>query len=147
MYVLYYLCWVACTMLDTGNKQKFSTVHVWLKGRQTYHKITRDPTEVLFHVTVYMSWGNPATPLHRPHWRSTDSRLSHLSVVGFFGGYYGTMFNLLFWFKMLHCGAPGWLSGWASAFRSGREPRVLGLSPALGSPQGSDSLCLSWIDK
>ena len=37
----------------------------------------------------------------------------------------------------------GWLSGWASAFSSGCDPRVLGLSPPLGSPQGACfSLCL-----
>ena len=28
---------------------------------------------------------------------------------------------------------PGWLSGWASAFSSGCDPRVLGLSPKSGS--------------
>ena len=37
---------------------------------------------------------------------------------------------------------PEWLSGWASAFGSGRDPNVLGSSPTLGSPQG-DSLSLS----
>ena len=30
-------------------------------------------------------------------------------------------------------GTPGWLSGWASAFGSGHDPRVLGSSPTLGS--------------
>ena len=41
-------------------------------------------------------------------------------------------------------GAPGWLSGWASAFGSGRDPKVLGLSPTLGSLRGACfSLCLS----
>ena len=40
-------------------------------------------------------------------------------------------------------GAPGWLSIWASAFGSGRDPRVLGLSPTLGSLQEACfSLCL-----
>ena len=31
--------------------------------------------------------------------------------------------------KIKLVGAPGWLSGWASAFRSGHDPKVLGLSP------------------
>ena len=53
-------------------------------------------------------------------------------------------------------GAPAWFSGWASAFGSGRDPWVLGLSPATGSPQGAClslclclclSLSLSWINK
>ena len=51
-------------------------------------------------------------------------------------------------------GIPGWLSGWASAFGSGRDPRVLGSSPASGSCRESASplpvslfLCLSWINK
>ena len=39
--------------------------------------------------------------------------------------------------------APGWLSGWAPAFGSGHDPRVLGLGPASGSLQGACfSLCL-----
>ena len=49
---------------------------------------------------------------------------------------------------------PGWLSGWASAFSSGNDPRALGLSPTSGFPHGacfSLSLCLclslSWINK
>ena len=33
--------------------------------------------------------------------------------------------------------APGWLSGWASAFHSGHDPRVLGWSPTSGSTQGA----------
>ena len=40
----------------------------------------------------------------------------------------------------LFSGMPGWLSGSTSAFGSGRDPEVLGLSPALGFPQGA---CLS----
>ena len=36
-----------------------------------------------------------------------------------------------------------WLSGWAYAFGSGRDPGVQGLSPISGSPQGARfSLCL-----
>ena len=51
-------------------------------------------------------------------------------------------------------GVPGWLSGWASAFSSGRDPGVLGLSPTSCSSQEPCfslclclcfSLCLSWI--
>ena len=51
-------------------------------------------------------------------------------------------------------GAPGWLSGWVSAFGSGHGLGVLGWSPASSSPQGACfSLCqslplsvyLSWI--
>ena len=55
---------------------------------------------------------------------------------------------------------PEWLSGWASAFGSGRDPRVLGLNPVSGSlPPHPGSLllplpmslplcvCLSWINK
>ena len=42
--------------------------------------------------------------------------------------------------------APGWLSGWVSAFGSGHDPGTLGRSPTLGSPQGASSpsacLCL-----
>lgn len=39
--------------------------------------------------------------------------------------------------------ASGWLSGWASAFGSGHDPRVQGSSPALGFLWGSCfSLCL-----
>ena len=50
--------------------------------------------------------------------------------------------------KMLHVGIPGWLSGWASAFGSGCDPGVRGLSPASGSLQGACfflclCLCLS----
>ena len=42
-------------------------------------------------------------------------------------------------------GAPGWLSGWASAFGSGHDPRVLGSSPIWAPPQGACfSLCL-WL--
>ena len=40
-------------------------------------------------------------------------------------------------FKKPEWGTPGWLSGWASAFGSGRDPRVLGLSSASGSLQGA----------
>ena len=40
-------------------------------------------------------------------------------------------------------GAPGWFSGLASAFGSGRDLGVPGLSLTLGSPQGACfSLCL-----
>ena len=40
-------------------------------------------------------------------------------------------------------GAPGWLSGGAPAFGPGRDPGVLGSSPASGFPQGACfSLCL-----
>ena len=53
-------------------------------------------------------------------------------------------------------GTPGWLSGWVSALGSDRDPWVLGLCSALGSPQGACfslclclplSLCVSWINK
>ena len=37
--------------------------------------------------------------------------------------------------KIFITGAHGWLSGGASAFGSGPDPRVLGLSPVSGSPQ------------
>ena len=45
-------------------------------------------------------------------------------------------------------GTPGWLSGWESAFCSGRDPGVLGSSSALGSLEGACfslyvSACLS----
>ena len=48
--------------------------------------------------------------------------------------------------------APGWLSGWASAFGSGCDPRVMGSSLTSGSLQGICfsfclSLCLSLINK
>ena len=59
--------------------------------------------------------------------------------------------------KKIQHGMPGWLSGWASAFGSGWDPRVLESSPASGSPQGACfslclclcSLCVSheWIKK
>ena len=61
----------------------------------------------------------------------------------------------LFFLIFLGKGASGWLSGWASAFSSGRNPGVLGLSSALGSPQGTCfplclclhiSPCLSWVN-
>ena len=40
-------------------------------------------------------------------------------------------------------GSPGWLSGCASAFGSGSDPRVLGSSPTSGSLQGAYlSFCL-----
>ena len=40
-------------------------------------------------------------------------------------------------------GAPGWLSGRASAFGTRHDPGVLGSSPMSGSPQGACfSLCL-----
>ena len=39
-------------------------------------------------------------------------------------------------------GRPGWLSGWASAFGSGRDPRVLGPSLTSGSPTGNLCLCV-----
>ena len=53
-------------------------------------------------------------------------------------------------------GAPGWLSGWASAFSSGHDLGVLGSSPTSGSSQeASFSVCLSlplsvglsWLNK
>ena len=51
-------------------------------------------------------------------------------------------------------GASGWLSVWASAFGSGRDPGVLRSSPASGSPQEacfsayvSASLCVSLMNK
>ena len=37
-------------------------------------------------------------------------------------------------FKSVDNGAPGWLSGWVSAFGSDRDPKVLELSPASGFP-------------
>ena len=44
---------------------------------------------------------------------------------------------------ILYLGTPGWLSGWVSAFSSGRDPGVLGSSPTSGSLQGTCfSLCL-----
>ena len=58
--------------------------------------------------------------------------------------------------KIWHVGTPGWLGGWASAFGSGRDPGVLGLSPTSGSPRGtrfsfciyvSASLCVSLVNK
>ena len=64
--------------------------------------------------------------------------------------------------KQENKGTSGWLSGWASAFGPGHDPRVLGLNPASGSPQGTRfsfclcfclSLCVShewmneWINK
>ena len=50
---------------------------------------------------------------------------------------------------------PGWFSGWASAFGSGCDPRVLGLNPTLGSCREPDSpsscvsasLCVSLMNK
>ena len=39
-------------------------------------------------------------------------------------------------------GAPGWLSGWALAFGSGRDPGVLGSSPTSRLPTGSLFLLL-----
>ena len=54
-------------------------------------------------------------------------------------------------------GAPGWLSGWVSAFGSGHDPGVLGSTPISGSLAGRLllplpmflplSLCFSWINK
>ena len=47
-------------------------------------------------------------------------------------------------------GMPGWLSGWVSAFGSGRDPEILGSCPTSGFLLGacfSLSLCLSWINK
>ena len=56
-----------------------------------------------------------------------------------------------------YIGMPGWLSGWASAFGSGRDPGVLGSSPTSGLPLDtlflplpmSLPLCVSheWINK
>ena len=50
----------------------------------------------------------------------------------------------------LSLGTPGWLSGWASAFSSGRDPWVLGSSSSSGSLRSlllplpvSLTLCLS----
>ena len=44
---------------------------------------------------------------------------------------------------VLSTGAPGWLSGWVSAFGSGCDPGVLRSSSASGSPQENYvSLCL-----
>ena len=45
-------------------------------------------------------------------------------------------------FKTKQTRAPGVFSGWASAFRSGHDPGVLGSSPTSGSPWGTFSLCL-----
>ena len=71
--------------------------------------------------------------------------------------YFHTYLLILHLFKN-KLGTPGWLSGWVSAFASGRDPGVLGWSPTSRSPQGtcfslclclclSLSLCLSWINK
>ena len=60
-----------------------------------------------------------------------------------------------FYLKIFSIGTPGWLSSWASAFGSGRDPRIESHS---GSLHGacfflclclclSLSLCLSWINK
>ena len=48
-------------------------------------------------------------------------------------------------FKMLIPGIPGWLRGLAPAFGPGRDPGVLGSSPALGSlhEPASPSACVS----
>ena len=46
-------------------------------------------------------------------------------------------------FERIQYRTPEWLSGRASAFGSGRDPGVLGLSPTLGSLHGACfSLCL-----
>ena len=53
-------------------------------------------------------------------------------------------------------GTPEWFRGWASAFGSGRDPGVQGLSPASGSLHGACFslclclflfLCVSWLNK
>ena len=72
---------------------------------------------------------------------------------------FSTVCSLLYlwpaYFKNLTSGTPGCLSGWASAFGSGRDP-VRGSSPTSGSLRGACfslclclclSLCLSWINK
>ena len=53
-----------------------------------------------------------------------------------------------FYLKRFYLGAPGWFSGWSSAFLSGCDPGVLGSSPTSGSLQGAYfsfcfCLCLS----
>ena len=56
---------------------------------------------------------------------------------------------------MVCCGAPGGRRGGAPTFGSERDPRVLGSSPAAGSPQGAASpspcvsapLSVSFMDK
>ena len=52
--------------------------------------------------------------------------------------------TMKFGLKVSTIRASGWLSGRASTFGSGHDRRVLGSSPASGSPQGASfSLCLS----
>ena len=75
------------------------------------------------------------------------------------GGPYNVSWNKNAYFLQTgRFGEAGWLRGWASAFSSGRDPRVLGSSPTLGfllreepaSPSAwvsALSVCLSWINK
>ena len=43
-------------------------------------------------------------------------------------------------------GAPGWFSGWVSAFCWDLNPRVLGTSPALGSSWGILLFATTWME-
>ena len=57
--------------------------------------------------------------------------------------YHRIQLYLLSRIENIFSGMPGWLSGWASAFGSGHDPRGLGSSPTWGTPQGACfSLCL-----
>ena len=84
----------------------------------------------------------PSSPRSPQHWTLScpfDKSYSDRCEVISHGG-----LNMNFpWLEMSTFGAPGWLSGWASAFGSGPDPRVLGSSPTSGSPEGTCfSLCL-----
>ena len=79
----------------------------------------------------------------------------HLSAFNCNAGNYSSRVRFLkdlFISLLKNCnwGTPGWLSSWAYAFGSGRDPRVPGLSPTSGSLHGacfSLCLCVSLMNK
>ena len=72
-------------------------------------------------------------------------------------GFLGNLLSAARWHSYIHVlrvncsGTPGWLSGWASVFGSGRDPGVLGLSPAssmlLALSLSLTLLCVSLMNK
>ena len=71
----------------------------------------------------------PRAVLHEHSWCPEDTE----KLLKWPAGFGNPQIQDKFYIKNYCFGAPVWLSGWASAFGSGRDPRVLGLSPAWSS--------------
>ena len=76
-------------------------------------------------------------------WTVMQSSKDHTSLIALWSKSHAWFFHVGFWIENTPPGTPGWLSNWVSAFGSGHDPGVLGLSPASGCLWGVHfSLCL-----